>query len=274
MKRDMWKLAISGAVVLAAIFASAPSASAQDDTPSLTTEDVLKSPQSVTNANAAAAEAAAAAKAEADAEAATGPAPAAPGYTKFVAPSGYAFDRPAEWTPVKNLEPQGAPSAFTYDAVFQDAKTGAVVSAVSVDKSQLGDVFDIGDANAVNKLLSTMLNPANLKQGVKIFRQVTGDGPHKTKWLRIKAQGNAQATDGRTVDTTFWVQIVQSDAHLALVAVGYPSAREKDASLPAFHSVKTLEMPNDGRTAPAGSDAADDGKTAVAKDGAGRVREQ
>lgn len=271
----MKKLGIGVAVLTLASVVATANPPRQDETPSLTTDDVVRAPDSVTNANAAAAadeaarETTEAAKREAEAGAAAG-------YTKFLAPSGYVFERPSTWRRVENLESKGAPGAFKYDAVFQDPTTGAVISAVSVDKSKLGSVVDISDKVAVNKLLTTMLNPTNAKAGVKIFRQTTGDGPNKTKWLRIKAQGTGQATDGRTVDTTFWVQIVQSDAQLALVAVGYPTTREKEASVTAFHTVRTLEMNNVGGSAPApartrGVPASE---TTPKKDGASDMREQ
>jgi hypothetical protein len=273
----MRKPALSGAILLIASVVVVPAAARQDETPSLTTEDVLRTPDSTTNANIAAEEAAAArAEDEAAAKAESGAASA--GYTRVVTPSGYSFERPEGWKRVESLESKGAPSFFKYDAIFQDPKSGAVISAVSVDRSALESPIDISDPQSVNQLLSTMLNPANAKDGVKIFRQVPGTAPNGTKWLRIKAQGNGQATDGTVVDTTFWVELIQSDSQLALVAVGYPTAQQDAVGEAAFHTVRTLEMENaPGPAAPAADrdrGAVDAGTTTRKKNSAGGLRQQ
>lgn len=209
----------------------------QDGVPSLTTDDVRNDPNSVTRARVEA-EAAKAAPAE---TAATTPATRV-GYVRVTTPSGYRFERPAAWEPIDDLAPQNAPSFFKYDAIFQDPKTGAVLSAISVDRSQVQSPVDISDAASVNTLLATMLNPTNSKDGVKIFRQLTGDGPNGAKWLRIKAQGTGQTVDGAIVETLFWVQLIQTESKLALVAVGYPASQQDAAAQPAFHAVRTLEF--------------------------------
>jgi hypothetical protein len=273
----MMKLGMGGALLLGAGLLAAPAVAGQQDAATLTTEDVLRTPNSRTNVNAAEA-ADAAAKAAAAPKPAASEAPASEGYTRVVASSGYTFERPEGWKRVENLESKGAPSFFKYDAVFQDPSTGAVISAVSIDRSQLDSPIDISDTKSVNQLLSTMLNPANLKQGVKIFRQVTGSDPNGTKWLRIKAQGNGQALDGSTVDTMFWVEVAQSATNLALVAVGYPTAKQNDVNVAAFHTVRTLEMENG--SGPAAAQAGEHGrqpdgtKAPRKKNGTGGVREQ
>jgi hypothetical protein len=234
-------------VLSASVLATPAAARQQDDTPTLTTDDVRSATDSVTNANTERERKAAAAK---EAEPVT--APVSAGYERVTTTSGYTFERPKGWKRVENLESKGAPGYFKYDAVFQDPKSGAVLSAVSVDRSQLDSPIDVTDAKAVNQLLATMLNPANKKNAVKVFRQVNGTEDNGTKWLRIKAQGNGQALDGSVVDTMFWVQLVQSDAKLALVAVGYPVAKQDDVAEYAFHTVRTLEITNASGTGAAG----------------------
>lgn len=274
----MRKPALTGALLVVASLVGVPAAARQDETPSLTTEDVLRTPDSTTNVNTAV-KVAAAARAEAAAKTEPGGGPAAAGYAKVLTASGYSFERPEAWKRVENLESKGAPSFFKYDAIFQDPKSGAVISAVSVDRSALDAPIDIADPKSVNQLLSTMLNPANAKDGVKIFRQVPGTSPNGTKWLRIKAQGNGQSTDGTVVDTTFWVELVQSDSQLALVAVGYPTAQQDSVGEAAFHTVRTLEMENASgpATAPAadrGPGKPDAGKAPRKKNSAGGLRQQ
>jgi hypothetical protein len=256
----------------ASLFAMPAAAQQQDDNPTLTTDDVHATTDSVTNANTERARAAAAAKA---AEPVTAPVTA--GYERVTTTSGYTFERPAGWKRVENLESKGAPSYFKYDAVFQDPATGAVISAVSVDRAQLDSPIDVTNSKAVNQLLATMLNPANKKNAVKVFRQVSGTEPNGSRWLRIKAQGNGQALDGSVVDTMFWVQLVQSDARLALVAVGYPVAKQNDVAEYAFHTVRTLEISNVSATGAAGG--AEPGPASGTtpkkkKNGKGGVREQ
>jgi hypothetical protein len=266
----------SVALLLGLSLVSASAATQQNDTPSLTTDDVVRTRDSVTNANAAANAEAAARAAAAKPDATLGP--AADGYARFKAESGYSFERPDGWKRVENLESKGAPSYFKYDAVFQDPKSGAVISAVSVDRSQLDSPIDISDTKSVNTLLATMLNPANKKDAVKIFRQVTGQTQSGARYLRIKAQGNGLAVDGSVVDTTFWVEVAQSDARLALVAVGYPSAKQKEVSEAAFHTVRTLEMEDGAGPAAAPTvDTArkpDAGKAKRKKNSAGGMRQQ
>ena len=235
------KLGTSVAVLVCAglLGAAAPARAQQDDTPSLRTEDVLDTPDSVTSRRVAEPSVAP------DAAAAPGaPKAAAKGYTVTRTASGYSFERPNGWKAVENLEAAGAPTFFKYDAVYQDPVTGAVISAVSVDQASLDAPIDIGNAQIVNALLNSMLNPTESKEGVKIFRQLTGTNKDGTKWLRIKAQGNGQAVDGAVIDTTFWVQFVQSDKKLALVAVGFPTAQQAAVAQIALHTVRTLEMDN------------------------------
>jgi hypothetical protein len=257
----------------ASLFATPAAARQQDANPTLTTDDVRSTADSVTNANRER-------EAEAETEAAkaaekAGP-PVSAGYERVTTETGYTFERPSTWKRVENLESKGAPSYFKYDAIFQDPATGAVISAVSVDRSQLDSPIDVTDTKAVNQLLATMLNPANKKDAVKVFRQVSGVEANGTRWIRIKAQGNGQAVDGSVVDTMFWVQLVQSDAKLALVAVGYPTAKQDAVAETAFHTVRTLEILNASPTgAPGGSEPGPAGGPAPKKkkDGSGGVRE-
>lgn len=245
MKRSgTWSALLVGASLLAA----APAAPArQEGVPTLTTEDVRRDPASVTSATEAEAEAP-----EAAAPPSKGP---AGGYTLVTTASGYRFERPADWQAIDNLTPENAPGYFKYDALFQDPKTGAVVSAISIDRSQLESPIDVSDTASLNTLLATMLNPTGSKSGVKIFRQVSGDGPGGSKWLRIKAQGTGQSEDGAILDTIFWVQIVQTEGRFALVAVGFPASQESAVAQAAYHTVRTLEI-HDG----AGTEAAPEGR--------------
>lgn len=213
----------------------------QEPVPSLQTDDLIFYPHSDTNANAVAAAAeAAAAKAEEAKAAAVGTAD--PGYVRVSTASGYSFERPEAWTPVPDLVAKDAPGYLRYDAVFQDPKTGSVISAISVDRTQLQTPIDVADPKSVNTLLATMLNPTGAKEGVKLFRQTTGASKSGAKWLRVKAQGTGKAVDGSSVDTTFWVQLIQSDTVLALVAVAFPSQQQDAAAVMAFHTVRTLEI--------------------------------
>src|SRR4051794_32635867 len=116
----------------AAGFAMPAAAQQQNDNPTLTTDDVHATTDSVTNKNTEAADAEAAAVAAKPVTA-----PVSDGYERVTTASGYTFERPKDWKRVENLEAKGAPSYFKYDAVFQDPATGAVISAVSVDRSQL-----------------------------------------------------------------------------------------------------------------------------------------
>jgi hypothetical protein len=234
-----------GALLLAASLSATPITFAQDGVPTLTTDDVRSDPSSVTRSN----EPDPDDDATEGAEAAESAAPSR-GYVRVTTPSGYRFERPAGWEPIENLVSNGAPSYFKYDAIFQDPKTGAVLSAISVDRSQIDSPLDIGDEASINQLLATMLNPANAKSGVKIFRQIRGDTANGARWLRIKAQGTGQAEDGSIVDTHFWVQIVQTDTRFALVAVGYP-AQQESAAQAAYHAVRTLEIEHVGGDKPA-----------------------
>ena len=132
-------------------------------------------------------------------------------------------------------------------------------------------------AQVVNSLLNSMLNPADSRAGVKLFRQLTGQHDNGTKWLRIKAEGNGKSVDGTVVDTTFWVQFVQSDARLALVAVGYPTTQQDAVAQTAYHTVITLEMDDaSGPAAPAGAEINPAGvrPPGPKKDSAGGLRQQ
>jgi hypothetical protein len=243
---------LSALLVGASVIAGAPHAVArQDGVPTLSTDDVRRDPNSVTGAREAKAAAAEAAVAEEDAAPVRRGVSA--GYTLVTTSSGYRFERPSDWKAIENLTPENAPSYFKYDALFQDPATGAVVSAISIDRSQLASPIDIADASSLNTLLATMLNPVGATSGVKIFRQTTGDGPRGSKWLRIKAQGTGQAEDGAVVDTIFWVQIVQTETRFALVAVGYPATQQNAVAEAAFHTVRTLEI-HDGAGTQAGAE--------------------
>ncbi|MBK6313623.1 MAG: hypothetical protein IPF53_04695 [Blastocatellia bacterium] len=232
-------------LVLVACLATAPlpvvASDGQDPVPTLRTDDLVYYPPSDTNTASAAAnkEAAAAKAAEGKAEASG---KAEPGYVRVATASGYSFERPATWTSVPDLIAKDAPGYFRYDAIFQDPKTGSVISAISVDRAQLLTPIDVADPKTVNTLLATMLNPTGAKEGVKIFRQTTGATKSGAKWLRVKAQGTGKSVDGSSVDTTFWVQLIQTDAVLALVAVAYPSQQQDLAAQAAFHTVRTLEV--------------------------------
>lgn len=239
-------LRLKALLLVALACACAGPASAQDgqEPPvSMTTDDVIFAEHSETKAiNAATAAEAAAKEAEAAASpAAKGGSRASAGYVRVITSSGYSFERPNAWAPVPDLIAKDTPGYFRYDAIFQDPKTGAVVSAISVDRTQLQTAVDVGDPNSVNTLLATMLNPGGAKDGVRIFRQTTGT-TGAAKWLRVKAQGTGRAVDGTAVDTTFWVQFVQTDAVLAMVAVAYPTGQADLAARDAFHTVRTLEV--------------------------------
>jgi hypothetical protein len=268
---------LSAGLLAAAPWARAGDGAGQAPTPTLTTEDVRGVPESATNANDVAA-AEAALKAEADAKATAAKAGVSPGYVRVTAPSGYVFERPAEWTAVENLEPKGAPSYFKIDAVFQDPKTGSVITAISVERAKLASPVDVSDEKSVAKLLSSMLNPADSKDGIKVLRKVAGEQGDGAKWVRVKAQGSGQTADGAVVPTTFWVQLAQTDDRLALVAVGYPTSQGDAAGVAAFHTVRTLEINNGSgsaaaldRPAAGGQPAA---KPAKKKNSAGGMRKQ
>lgn len=240
-------LRMKGLLLAACFVALAGTASAQEPTPTLHTDDLVSYPHSDTNARTVAdAKLAEAARAEAAVAAASGPAEA--GYVRVDSPSGYSFERPETWTPVPDLVAKDAPGYLRYDGVFQDPKTGSVISAISVDRTQLQSPIDVGDSGSVSTLLATMLNPSGSKEGVKLFRQTTGVSKNGAKWFRVKAQGAGKAVDGSSVDTTYWVQLIQSDSVLALVAVAYPTGQQEAAAQRAFHTVRTLEV--------AGKDAA------------------
>lgn len=214
---------------------------AQEPTPTLHTDDLVLYPHSDTVVNSKAAEAAAS-KAKADAEKAGPVGTADRGYVRVTTASGYSFERPETWTPVPDLIAKDAPGYLRYDAIYQDPKTGSVISAISVDRSQLQSPIDVSDSKSVNTLLATMLNPSGAKEGVKLFRQSNGVTKSGAKWLRVKAQGTGKAVDGSTVDTTFWVQLVQNESVTALVAVAFPSQQQDLAAQAAFHTVRTLEI--------------------------------
>jgi len=244
---------------------------AQDEPASLSTDDVMKAEDSVTAVSAADA-----ATAESVA-ASTVPGTAEDGYARVTAPGGYTFERPEKWIQVQNLQTGDAPSYFRYDAVFQDPRTGAVLSAISVDRAQAATPIDIADENSITSLLVSMLNPSGAKEGAKLFKSTSGKGANGARWLRIKAQGQGQAVDGTVVETVYWVQFLQTDALLALVAVGYPTSQQDVVGEAAFHSVRTLEISNARGPAAGdtGSEPRSDGATAETKeDSESSMREQ
>src|SRR5262245_49393364 len=124
----MKKSGLSVAVLMGAALLAPPVGAWQQGTPSLTTDDVVRQPDSTTNVNVAAGEAARErAEADAAAKAAAANSAASAGYAKVDTASGYTFERPEAWKRVENLESAGAPSFFKYDAVFQDPDSGAVI---------------------------------------------------------------------------------------------------------------------------------------------------
>ena len=258
------------AIAMAALALAASVAPAQDRPESLSTDDVTQAEDSVTSV--AAADAAAAAANEGAVVAST----AADGYTRVTA-SGYSFERPGKWVQVQNLQTADAPTFFKYDAVYQDPRTGAVLSAISVDRAQATTPIDIADESSVTSLLVAMLNPTGAKEGAKLFKTTSGRGPNGARWLRIKAQGQGQAVDGTTVETNYWVQFLQTDALLALVAVGYPSSQQDAVGEAAFHAVRTLEIAN-GRGPAAGDTGSEPQSDGIApqaqEDSQSSLREQ
>jgi hypothetical protein len=168
---------------------------------------------------------------------------ASKGYRRVVTPSGFAFERPETWQPVENLEASGAPSGFKSEAIFQDSKTGAALTAMSLDRAASADLADITDKAKVDSVLNSMLNPGgDPKANVKILRRESGELPATgVQWVRVKAEGVSQAENGGTVPATYWVQMAQTKGLLAVVAVAYPSD-QKAAAVPAYHSVRTLEV--------------------------------
>jgi hypothetical protein len=244
----------------------------QEPAPSLTTDDVMEAPAAVTRdyaAEAAAKTAAAAKETKA----------ARRGYVRVTTARGYSFERPETWRPVENLVPKGAPSFFTVDAIFEDPATGAVATAISVDRETLTTPIDVGNREAVNNLLGTMLSTADDKTPIKILRRDAGEeAERRLQWVRIKAEGTGQAQDGSVVPTTYWVQVAQTPDVLAVIAVGYPS-EQADASVAAFHIARTLEVTDaagPGTNSAGQSGRRDDGTApegAAKKDSAGGVRQ-
>jgi hypothetical protein len=248
---------VLGAGLLTPVAVAGPVQNAgQDPVPSLTTDDVMMAPAAVTKDYEARTTATAVA-------AATESKAAAKGYSRVTTARGYSFERPADWKAVENLVPKGAPSFFTIDAIFEDARTGAVATAISVDRSKLTSPIDVGNREAVNNLLGTMLASGDAKATIKILRREAGEvGESKLQWVRIKAQGSGQAQDGSVIPTTYWVQIAQTPDVLALVAVGYPSD-QPDAGVSAYHIARTLEVTN-----VAGSEKGSPGESATRDAGA------
>jgi hypothetical protein len=239
----------------------------EEEPPSLTTWDVMNIP------NAASYEYANK-RAEARARAVTEAAgKASKGYLRVVSPSGFAFERPESWQPV-DIQASGAPGEFRSEAIFQDQATGAVLTSMSFDRTAGGEALDIGDKATVDKVLNLMLNPGNdSKAAVKVIKRETGEeAENGSQWVRVKAEGVSQAEGGASVPATFWVQMSQTKALLAVVAVAFPS-EQKAAAVPAFHSVRTLEVLNAGRDSAAGEQQGQQPEPAPGqKDGAGGVR--
>jgi hypothetical protein len=254
-----------GTTLLAPVALSqAAQGSKQDDTstPTLTTDDLRDVPGAIIPRPTA----------EADKKPETTSAKSATkGYTTVTTKSGYSFERPDSWKPV-TLSSKGAPTFFNVDAVFQDSKTGAVATAISVDRSKLKSPVDIADKSAVNTLLGPMLNAGDAKATVKVQSRETGEIPDKNlEWVRIQAEGKGQMQGGGTVASTFWVQMVQTPNLLALIAVGYPSSQQT-ASNAALHTVQSLEVTDASRSESGRGARPKPTEKPVQKDSAGGMR--
>jgi hypothetical protein len=228
--------------VIAALIASVglcPVALAQDqsDTPSLSTDDVLMIDDAASFEYSRKRHEA---RERAAMETLT---KASKGYRRVITPSGFAFERPETWEPVENLQASGAPSGFKSEAIFQDSKTGAALTAMSLERTAGLDQTDITNKATVDTVLNTMLNPSgDPKANVKVLRRESGEVTSTgVQWVRVKAEGVSQAEAGGTVPATYWVQMAQTKGLLAVVAVAYPSD-QKAAAVPAYHSVRTLEV--------------------------------
>lgn len=212
---------------------SASASLQQDEVPTMTTDDILRNPDSVTRVNADVAAEAKASELEAASKRKV-----SEGYALFSGPRQYSFERPAAWQPI---ELKSSPGELSLDGSFQDLATGAVVTAISAERNAQQQTVDITKDESVAALLGPMLNPGSKSAEIKILRQTKGAGDNGVQWLRIKAEGTGQTTDGKSVPTTYWVQMIQIDSRFALVAVGYPTAQPAAAEQ-AFHTVRTLEF--------------------------------
>jgi hypothetical protein len=271
MKRTRPRAAFG--LVACALALLAPGALAQQesqgDPPSLTTYDVLNIPDAASYEFATKR-----AEARARAALAAESSKAAKGYLRMVSPSGFAFERPESWQAI-DIQASGAPGGFKSEAVYQDTSTGAVLTAMSFDRTAAGEALDIANKETVDRVLNLMLNPSNdAATSVKVIKRETGEEPERgTQWVRVKAEGVSQAEGGGSVPATFWVQMAQSKGLVAVVAVAFPS-EQRAAAVPAFHSVRTLEVVSAGaedasREASGGSAPA----TAPNGDGAGSRRQ-
>lgn len=254
------------AALVAAALASVVMAQSQDNPPSLTTDDVLLIPEAASYEYAQKRyEAARRAAMEAQATKAT------KGYRRVVTPSGFAFERPESWKPIENLEASGAPGGFRSEAIYQDDETGAVLTAMSFDRASATDPLDISSKEVVDRILTSMLNPdGDAKANPKVVRREMGESPESgIQWVRVKAEGMSRAENGGAVPATYWVQMSQSKDLLAVVVVAFPSDQKK-AAVPAFHSVRTLEVVNAGTR----ESASRAGAAAKEEDGASGMRQQ
>jgi hypothetical protein len=238
-----------------------PVRAGQGDPPSMTMDDIEGMPERATSLAEAEAEEAEAVDADATPATVKTSKRASTGYVRVSSSRGYAFERPTGWV-AEDLEVVSGPTYFSSDAIFRDPKSGAVLTAGSVDRTKLQQPIDIGDPAAVSNFLAKYLNPAGLAEGPRIIKQDSGVLPASgLKWVRVKAEGVAVGEDEEEVDASFWVQMVQNDAMLAVVAVSYPSSN-KAAAEKAFHSARTLEITNVSK--PAGEQSAgDDGGEAT-----------
>jgi hypothetical protein len=228
-------VAVAGVVTLCVGLASgvgAQTPATQDeDVPTMTTDDVRDVPGAIV-----------APRPAPTAEISTTKATAR-GYVRVTTKTGYSFERPASWRLVDNLAPKGAPSYFTSDAIFQDDRTGAVATAMSVDRSKVTGTVDITDRATVDNLVTAMLGAGDPKAAIKISERQTGEiGDKKVNWVRVLAEGQAKAQGGGTVPASFVVQLEQSATLLAVIAVSYPSSQQA-ARAAALYTVSTLELP-------------------------------
>jgi hypothetical protein len=206
-------------------------ANQDEDVPSMTTDDLRDVPGAIV-----------APKTPATVEVATSRA-AARGYVRVTTKSGYSFEHPTSWRAVDNLVPKGAPPFFTSDASFQDDRTGAAATAMSVDRSKSG-TLDINDRATVDSLVTGLLGGGgDAKSAVQIRERQSGEFPdRKVSWVRVLADGQARAQGGGSVPASFVVQLQQSPTMLAIVAVTYPSSQLAVRNA-ALYTVSTLELP-------------------------------
>lgn len=226
--------AAAGTVIICSGLATAApqSPASQDDVPSLTMDDVRDIPGAVVAPRPAATPDVVTSRATAR------------GFVRVTTKSGYSFERPSAWKAVDNLAPKGAPSYFTSDAIFQDDRTGAVATAMSVDRSKVTGAIDIGDRATVDNLITAMLGAGDPKATIKIRERQSGEvSDKKISWVRVLAEGQAKAQGGGSVPASFVVQLQQSPNLLAVIAVSYPTSQQ-GVQTAAMHTVSTIELPD------------------------------